>query len=300
MALTTRSGKGSALSQAEVDTNWNGLANGSLLGTNSNGTVSMTGNLTMTGRVTAATGNVSGNMTVGGNETVAGNLTVSGAITATGNVAGGNLTTAGAVNGATANITGNMTGGNISTGNLTLSGKVNKITITAPATGATQSQADNSSLNTVGAFNITLTAAANVNATLPSGNVTVAAQSGAGAANEFIAIAVSDEVTPLTTGTAKVTFRMPYPFTLSSVRASLSTAQTSGSLLTVNVKESGTTIFSTKITLDNTEKTTTTAATPPVLSDTSLADDAEITIDIDQIGDGTAKGLKVYLIGKKT
>jgi hypothetical protein len=34
-----------------------------------------------------------------------------------------------------------------------------------------------------------------------------------------------------------------------------------------------------------------------VISDTSLADDAEITIDIDQIGDGTAKGLKVILIG---
>jgi hypothetical protein len=34
-----------------------------------------------------------------------------------------------------------------------------------------------------------------------------------------------------------------------------------------------------------------------VISDTALADDAEITIDIDQIGDGTAKGLKVMLIG---
>ena len=34
-----------------------------------------------------------------------------------------------------------------------------------------------------------------------------------------------------------------------------------------------------------------------VISDTSLADDAEITIDIDQVGDGTAKGLKVVLIG---
>jgi hypothetical protein len=33
------------------------------------------------------------------------------------------------------------------------------------------------------------------------------------------------------------------------------------------------------------------------MSDTSLAKGAKITIDIDQIGDGTAKGLKVYLIG---
>ena len=52
-------------------------------------------------------------------------------------------------------------------------------------------------------------------------------------------------------------------------------------------------------TIDNTEKTSTTASTPAVISDSSLADDAEITIDIDQVGDGTAKGLKVTLIGTR-
>jgi hypothetical protein len=117
---------------------------------------------------------------------------------------------------------------------------------------------------------------------------------------EPIIICASDETTALTTGTAKVTFRMPYAFTLTGIRASLSTAQTSGSIFTVDVNESGSTILSTKITIDNTEKTSTTAATAPVLSDTSLADDAEITIDIDQVGDGTAKGLKVTLLGRKT
>ena len=39
------------------------------------------------------------------------------------------------------------------------------------------------------------------------------------------------------------------------------------------------------------------AATAAVRSATALADDAEITVDVDQIGDGTAKGLKVTLIG---
>jgi hypothetical protein len=112
-----------------------------------------------------------------------------------------------------------------------------------------------------------------------------------------LVVAASDETTSLTIGTAKITFRMPRAVTLTAVRASLTTAQTSGSIFTVNIKESGTTILSTKITIDNTEKTSTTAATPPVISDTALADDAEMTIDIDQIGDGTAKGLKVYLIG---
>lgn len=120
------------------------------------------------------------------------------------------------------------------------------------------------------------------------------------AANVAVQVAASDETTALTAGTAKVTFRMPFAMTLTAVRASLTTAQTSGSIFTVDINESGTTILSTKITIDNTEKTSTTAATAPVISDTSLADDAEITVDIDQIGDGTAKGLKVSLIGYKT
>ena len=119
-------------------------------------------------------------------------------------------------------------------------------------------------------------------------------------AGEALVLAASDETTALTTGTAKVTFRMPYAFTLTSVRASLTTAQTSGSIFTVDINDSGTTILSTKLTIDNTEKTSTTAATAAVISDTALADDAEITIDIDQVGDGTAKGLKVVLIGTRT
>jgi hypothetical protein len=112
-----------------------------------------------------------------------------------------------------------------------------------------------------------------------------------------LVVAASDEGTALTTGTAKITFRMPRAVTLTAVRASLTTAQASGSIFTVDINETGTSILSTKLTIDNTEKTSTTAATPPVISDTALADDAEITIDIDQIGNGTAKGLKVMLIG---
>lgn len=113
----------------------------------------------------------------------------------------------------------------------------------------------------------------------------------------FLAVAASDESTALTTGTAKVTFRMPARVWLTEVRASLVTAQASGSIFTVDINEGGTTILSTKLTVDNTEKTSTTAATPAVISDAAIADDAEITIDIDQVGDGTAAGLKVTFIG---
>ena len=117
-----------------------------------------------------------------------------------------------------------------------------------------------------------------------------------GVTESFI-IACSDESTALTTGTAKVTFRMPYAFTLQAVRASVTTAPV-GSTIIVDINEGGTTILSTTLSIDASEKTSTTAATPPVISDSALADDAEITIDIDQVGSGTAgAGLKVALIG---
>ena len=123
---------------------------------------------------------------------------------------------------------------------------------------------------------------------------------GSGSSTQCIPVAVSDETTALTTGTAKVTFRMPYAFTLTEVRASVTTAPT-GAVLTVDINESGVSILSTKITIDATEQTSTTAATPPVISDSSLADDAEITIDIDTVGSTIAgAGLKVYLIGTPT
>lgn len=116
---------------------------------------------------------------------------------------------------------------------------------------------------------------------------------------EFV-IACSDEVANLTTGAAKVTFRMPYAMTLTAVRLSVNTAPT-GSTIIVDVNENGVSIFSTRPSIDASEKTSVTAATAAVFSDTSLADDSEITIDIDQVGSTVAgKGLKVTFIGTRT
>lgn len=134
---------------------------------------------------------------------------------------------------------------------------------------------------------------------LIDGQAKAAAQSTLGI-GEVICIACSDETTDLTTGTAKATFRMPFAMTLSAVRCSLTTAPT-GSALTVDINEAGSSILSTKLTIDAGEKTSTTAATPAVISDDSLADDAEMTVDIDGVGSTTpGKGLKVYLIGQRT
>jgi len=113
-------------------------------------------------------------------------------------------------------------------------------------------------------------------------------------------IACSDETTALTTGT-KVTFRLPYGYTITEVRASLTTAGTGANLVTLDFEQNGTSILSTKITIDASELTSTTAVTPPVILTSALTDDASIDCDVDQIDSGGAsKGLKMYLIGYKT
>lgn len=114
-----------------------------------------------------------------------------------------------------------------------------------------------------------------------------------------ILVAVGDESTALATGTAKITFRMPFAMTLDQLpRISLTTAQASGTVVTVDVNEAGASIFSTVLTIDNSELTSATAATPAVLSDTSIADNAIITVDIDACdGSTAAAGLKLQLRG---
>ena len=117
--------------------------------------------------------------------------------------------------------------------------------------------------------------------------------------SEVIGVACSDETTDLATGTGVVTFRMPFAMTLTAVRASVTTAPT-GSTVIVDINEGGSSVLSTKLSIDASEKTSTTAATAAVISDSALADDAEITIDIDQVGSTVAgAGLKVWLIGTR-
>jgi hypothetical protein len=112
---------------------------------------------------------------------------------------------------------------------------------------------------------------------------------------QIFTVALSDEATSITTGVAKITFRVPFAMTLTQIpRASLSTSSSSGAV-TVDIKETGTTILGVnKLTIDATQKTSTTAATQTTLADSSLADDAELTFDITAAGTG-AKGLKVTL-----
>jgi hypothetical protein len=116
---------------------------------------------------------------------------------------------------------------------------------------------------------------------------------------EVIVIPVGDESTALTTGTNKVRFRLPFAATLLAVRANVNTAPT-GSTLIVDINEAGTSVLGTKLSIDATETSSTTAASAATITDSSLADDAEISIDVDQIGSTIAgAGLKVSLFVRR-
>ena len=111
-----------------------------------------------------------------------------------------------------------------------------------------------------------------------------------GLAKESILIAASDETTALTAGPAKTVFRMPYAFKLTEVRGALTAAQASGAALTVDVNDGANSILSTKLTIDNGERTSVTAAVAPAISAAQLGDDAEISIDMDQVGTVPPRG----------
>jgi len=93
--------------------------------------------------------------------------------------------------------------------------------------------------------------------------------------------------------------RMPFAFTLTEVRAFCNTAPV-GATLTFDIEEAGSSVLSTLITIDANEKTSESASTPPVINDATLADDAIISFNCDQIGSSTAgAGVKLVLIGNE-
>lgn len=118
------------------------------------------------------------------------------------------------------------------------------------------------------------------------------------------AIAFSDETTAITAGTNKARWINPSSkaFNVVEVAASLNVAQASGSIFTLDINEAGVSILSTKLTIDNGETVggshaSAGSATPAVISDASIAGFAQVSVDVDQVGSGSAAGGKVYLIG---
>jgi hypothetical protein len=109
--------------------------------------------------------------------------------------------------------------------------------------------------------------------------------------------AISDETTAITTGTEKLTWFAPYAMTITDVYASLSTSGSTSSQFDIGLN--GTTILSTEITIDANEFHSSDAATPPVISNTAIAQFDKLTFDIDTAGTAAA-GAKIYILGTIT
>lgn len=116
--------------------------------------------------------------------------------------------------------------------------------------------------------------------------------------------------TNIAVGTLRASVILPYNLQLDTVvnkglYATLMAVQTSGSLLTVDVKVNGVSILATLLTFDLNEKTTTTAAAAAVYSAAFLAANriisagSEVTYDVTQVGTAGAKGLSLYLYGQR-
>lgn len=108
---------------------------------------------------------------------------------------------------------------------------------------------------------------------------------------------VTDDATAVAATAGQAYIDILRNMTVVDVVATLATAQTSGSTFTVDINQNGSTILSTKLTIDNGETSSLTAAAAAVLSTTTLTAGDRITIDVDTIGDGTAEGLVVSLKG---
>ena len=113
---------------------------------------------------------------------------------------------------------------------------------------------------------------------------------------ECFAIPITDKSSALTTGESDQDFIIPYDLESVYYAASVSTVQTSGSILTFDVKRNGTTVMSTKITIDNNERHSFSASTQPVPSSTTLAKGDRLTFHRDVIGTG-GKGASIYVFG---
>ena len=114
-------------------------------------------------------------------------------------------------------------------------------------------------------------------------------------------IAVSNQTDDLETGTGVLTFQMPFAFELTEIpKASVKTVST-GSSIIFDINVAASSILSTKLSIDASETGSSSASTPAVLSSTSIANNAIVSIDIDQVGSSnTGVGALVYLIGRKS
>jgi len=124
---------------------------------------------------------------------------------------------------------------------------------------------------------------------------------------DTIIASCSDEVTPISTGGPRTTFRCPYSLDMTNgfVRASLTNAPTGASMI-IDITMNGSTMFSTPIHVEAGSRTSVGAAIQSVIAIPLtgglriIPDDAEFLVYVTQVGSSLAgSGLKVAVTGKK-
>jgi len=123
-----------------------------------------------------------------------------------------------------------------------------------------------------------------------------------GMPKEWFTVCLSDETTPITTGT-KLTWYCPYEINVTNIVATLTTVGSGGGVTTINIKEddsgSMTSIYTTKLTIDAGEETRITAAAPQAFNMASpygmnWADTNKIEFIVDTVTGGAVEcGLKL-------
>ena len=116
---------------------------------------------------------------------------------------------------------------------------------------------------------------------------------------ETFILSVTSENGLITTGSGKIKFRTPFNFVPLEVRGSVTEAS-SGSSIICTIKADGVSILSNHLEIPSGSKTSQDALTLPIISAGTISDDAEISIDVDQVGSSTpGRGLKVLIAGRR-
>ena len=190
-------------------------------------------------------------------------------------------------NSATVTTNANLTGDVTSTGNATAIGS--GVIINADVNGSAAIAYSKLNLSS------SIVTGDIVDGTITKADIATAAKT------ESLIIAAGDETTALTVADGKTEFQMPYAFTLTDVRATLTTAGSTSGVTTIDIEDDGSSIFSTLLTIDSTEKTSTSAATAAVISGATIADGSIMKINVDVLSGGaTEAGLKIAFIGYQT
>ncbi len=119
-----------------------------------------------------------------------------------------------------------------------------------------------------------------------------------GKPTEQFVVALGDETTVVSTGNNKTSWTFGYDFTIDEIYTELGQSQSSSGSVTVDVNKNGSTIFSTKPSIEANESSSLTGTAAVISVPTSTKGNI-FTVDIDAAGTG-AKGLKLVVIGRRT